>query len=104
MPQPVSASVSALTQRPWVISLRTAETGASAVIVVAGPNITCPMSALSSGCALRCSASSGRAGGRAAAGPAAVGVELQVGEMGAAAVERAHRVERRAVVAGDAEV
>ena len=59
IPQPVSASVSALTQRPWVISRRTAETGASAVIVVAGPNITWPTSALSSGWALRYSASSG---------------------------------------------
>ena len=59
MPHPVSASRSAFTHLPPVISRSTAETGASAVIVVAGPNITWPMSALCSGCAARCSASSG---------------------------------------------
>ena len=41
---------------------------------------------------------------RSPAGLSAVGVELEVGEVGAAAVERAQRVERRAVVTGHAEV
>ena len=49
--------VSFLSNARYVRLLET--TRASAVIVVAGPNITWPMSALCSGCASRCSASSG---------------------------------------------
>ena len=46
----------------------------------------------------------GRAGARLAPGLAPVAVELQVGEVRLAPGERAHRVERRVGVAGDAEV
>ena len=46
----------------------------------------------------------GRARAREAFGLAAVGVELQMGEVRLPAVERAHRLQGRARVAGDAEV
>ena len=49
MPQPLSSSMSMLVQRRPLVVCSRYSTGASAVIVIAGPNITCPTSTLTSG-------------------------------------------------------
>ncbi len=52
MPQPVSSSMSMLVHRRPLLLWSRYSTGASAVIVIAGPNITWPTSVLTSGWAL----------------------------------------------------
>src|SRR5262249_27424546 len=52
IPQPVSSSMSMLVHRRPLLLCRRYSTGASAVIVIAGPNITWPTSVLTSGWAL----------------------------------------------------
>jgi hypothetical protein len=49
MPQPLSSSMSMLVHRRPLVLCSRYSTGASAVMVMAAPNITCPTSTLSSG-------------------------------------------------------
>ena len=104
MPQPVSSSMSMLVHRRPLLLCSRYSTGASAVIVIAGPNITWPTSTLTSGWAFTYSITCGRGRAPALARLAAVAVELEMGEVRAPAGQRLHGRERGRRVARHAEV
>ena len=74
------------------------------MIVTASPKRTAPASQVRFGMRVEIVGDRGRLRAHRAPAVAAVGVELQVGDVGAVAFQLLHRLERRCRVARDAEV